>query len=313
MPVTIAWIQIRELLADTIRRGYCAVTGKLDMVNGGKLSRRYQLSIRHSGNGHMRANLSTIRATGPTRSVSNTAHLSTRRSPRCSTNSAGFPGERFRDEHARQTRNQREAYQTPHIGIQAGAYLDIPQSNRFDHPRFARPLIGHNADGHLYRRVFRADPNFAASSLELRPPPVHFPRLVVNHRLIFSPVYAYQQHASDYLSPKRISGSLPVSLSGPIANPTTRQKSFLTLMNSKANRLGGRDPPVYCNLLSSCDRTSEQKSRCRVVGFAIGPDRLTGSSPVGEEMANIKGRIHNLEQFQKENIVVKEQPRMCPL
>jgi hypothetical protein len=52
------------------------------------------------------------------------------------------------------------------------------------------------------------------------------------------------------------------------------------LMNSKANRLWGRDPPVYCNLLSSCDRTSEQKSRCRVVGFAIGPDRLTGSSPV---------------------------------
>jgi hypothetical protein len=76
------------------------------------------------------------------------------------------------------------------------------------------------------------------------------------------------------------SGTLPVSLSGPIANPTTRQKSFLTLMNSKANRLWGRDPPVYCNLLSSCDRTSEQKSRCPVVGFAIQPDRLTGSSPV---------------------------------
>jgi hypothetical protein len=70
-------------------------------------------------------------------------------------------------------------------------------------------------------------------------------------------------------------GELPVSLSGPIANPTTRQKFFLTLMNSKANRLWGRDPPVYCNLLSSCDRTSEQNSRCRVVGFAIGPDRLT--------------------------------------
>jgi hypothetical protein len=50
-------------------------------------------------------------------------------------------------------------------------------------------------------------------------------------------------------------------------------------MNSKANRIWGGDPPVYCNLLSSCDRTSEQKSRCRVVGFAIGPDRLTGSSP----------------------------------
>jgi hypothetical protein len=78
----------------------------------------------------------------------------------------------------------------------------------------------------------------------------------------------------------RYNGELPVSLFGPIANPTTRQKSLLTLMNSKANRLWGRDPPVYCNLLSSCDRTSEQKSRCRVVGFAIGPDRLTGSSPI---------------------------------
>jgi hypothetical protein len=77
-----------------------------------------------------------------------------------------------------------------------------------------------------------------------------------------------------------LTGELPVSLSGPIANPTTRQKFFLTLMNSKANRLWGRDPPVYCNLLSSCDRTSEQKSRCRAVGFAIGPDRLTGSSPL---------------------------------
>jgi hypothetical protein len=53
-------------------------------------------------------------------------------------------------------------------------------------------------------------------------------------------------------------------------------------MNSKANRLWGRGPPVYCNLLSSCDRTSEQKSRCRVVRFAIQPDRLTGSSPVTE-------------------------------
>jgi hypothetical protein len=74
------------------------------------------------------------------------------------------------------------------------------------------------------------------------------------------------------------SEELPVSLSGPIANPTTRQKSSLTLMNSKANRLWCRDTPVYCNLLSSCDRTSEQKLRCRVVGFAIGPDRLTGSS-----------------------------------
>jgi hypothetical protein len=62
----------------------------------------------------------------------------------------------------------------------------------------------------------------------------------------------------------RRSGLLPVSLSGPIANPTTRQKSFLTLMNSKTNRQRGRDPPVYCNLLSSCDRTSEQKSRCPV-------------------------------------------------
>jgi hypothetical protein len=75
-------------------------------------------------------------------------------------------------------------------------------------------------------------------------------------------------------------GELPVSLSCPIANPTTRQMSFLTLMNSKANRLWDRDPPVYCNLLSSCDRTSEQESRCRVVGFAIGPDRRTGSSPL---------------------------------
>jgi hypothetical protein len=77
-----------------------------------------------------------------------------------------------------------------------------------------------------------------------------------------------------------LTGSHPVSRSGPIANPTTRQKSFLTLMNSKATRQGGRDPPVYCNLRSNCDRTSEQKARCRVVGFAIGPDRLTGSSPL---------------------------------
>jgi Cdc6-like AAA superfamily ATPase len=82
-------------------------------------------------------------------------------------------------------------------------------------------------------------------------------------------------------------GELPVSLSGPIANPTTRQKSFLTLMNSKPNRLWGRDPPVYCNLLSSCDRTSEQKSRCRVVGFAIGPDRLTESSPLLNPVCSI--------------------------
>jgi hypothetical protein len=91
----------------------------------------------------------------------------------------------------------------------------------------------------------------------------------------------------------RFSGELPVSLSGPIANPTTRQKSFLTLMNSKANRLWGRDPPVYCNLLSSCDRTSEQKSRCRVVGFAIGPDRLTGSSPVPTFVGLDRYRPHN--------------------
>jgi hypothetical protein len=87
-------------------------------------------------------------------------------------------------------------------------------------------------------------------------------------------------NAEKLTTQKTYTGSLPVSLSGPIANPTTRQKSFLTLMNRKANRLGGRDPPVYCNLLSSCDRTSEQKSRCRVVGFAIWPDRLTGSSPL---------------------------------
>jgi hypothetical protein len=86
--------------------------------------------------------------------------------------------------------------------------------------------------------------------------------------------------ASIYVGRYFPSGSLPVSLSGPIANPTTRQKSFLTLMNSKTNRQRGRDPPVYCNLLSSYDRTSEQKSKRRVVGFAIRPDTLTGSSPV---------------------------------
>jgi hypothetical protein len=42
-------------------------------------------------------------------------------------------------------------------------------------------------------------------------------------------------------------GELPVSLSGPIANPTTRQKSFLTLMNSKANRLWGTRAKVVAS------------------------------------------------------------------
>jgi hypothetical protein len=41
---------------------------------------------------------------------------------------------------------------------------------------------------------------------------------------------------------RRFNGSLPVSPSGPIVNPTTRQKSFLPFMNNKANRQGGRDP-----------------------------------------------------------------------
>jgi hypothetical protein len=41
-------------------------------------------------------------------------------------------------------------------------------------------------------------------------------------------------------------------------------------------------PPFPCSRLgtSSCDKTSEQKSRFRVVGFAIGPDRFAGSDPV---------------------------------
>jgi hypothetical protein len=59
------------------------------------------------------------------------------------------------------------------------------------------------------------------------------------------------------------SGELPVSLSGPIANPTTRQKSFLTLMNSKANRLWGRDPPVYCNVATCYQAAIERANKNR--------------------------------------------------
>jgi hypothetical protein len=44
------------------------------------------------------------------------------------------------------------------------------------------------------------------------------------------------------------SGSLPVSLYGPIANPTTRHLDFCSLMNSKTNRQGGSDPPCLLKL-----------------------------------------------------------------
>jgi hypothetical protein len=70
-----------------------------------------------------------------------------------------------------------------------------------------------------------------------------------------------QSAAWAFLERRLNSRLLPVSLSGPMANPTTRQKSFLTLMNSKTNSQGGRGPlsiaPCYQAVIERANKTRD--------------------------------------------------------
>jgi hypothetical protein len=80
------------------------------------------------------------------------------------------------------------------------------------------------------------------------------------------------------------SGKLHVSLAGPIANPTTRHLDFCSLvlsqLDSKFQLTGGSLPPSLFALLFTLLFINVRKDLCRAVGFAIEPDRLTGSVSV---------------------------------
>jgi hypothetical protein len=63
---------------------------------------------------------------------------------------------------------------------------------------------------------------------------------------ISQPSSSEESHPLCIVQTQHWTASLPVSLSDPIANPTTRHLDFCLLMDSKANRQGDRDrdPPV---------------------------------------------------------------------
>jgi hypothetical protein len=75
-------------------------------------------------------------------------------------------------------------------------------------------------------------------------------------------------------------GELPISLSGQIANPTTRHLDFSSLLLSqldcKLQSTGGSLPPGLFALLL----INVRKDFYRVVGFAIAPHRHTANDPI---------------------------------